>query len=253
MFFVISKVLDFMYSPLSWIVLLCIIVAIIKNKKWKRKLQIILLAITLFFSNSFIVDEVIRLMEVKKATIKPHVYTVGIVLGGGMISYDTETGQSTFRHNPDRIMQALYLYKYGRIEKILISSGSGNLLHRNVLEACLLRDFLIELGFDEKDIIAECESDNTYENAKYTAQILAEQHIEGPYLLITSATHIRRARACFLKQGVNVDVFPTNPITGKRRYDIGHLLVPNVSAIQKWELVFKELIGLAVYKIFAYI
>jgi len=253
MFFWISKVFDFMYSPLSWIVILCILAVVIRHKKWKRKLLISMLVVTLFFSNNFIADEAIRLIEIKESSIKPHVYNVGIVLGGGMISYDAETGKSIFRHNPDRIMQALYLYKFGRIEKILISSGSGTLLHRNVLEACLLRDFLIHIGFDEDDIWAECDSDNTYENAVNSAKILKDSIPNGTYLLITSATHIRRAKACFLKQDVQVDIFPTNPITGKRRYDIQHILVPGISAIQKWELFFKEIIGLIVYKITGYI
>ena len=77
----------------------------------------------MFFSNSFIADEFIRLWEVSLTDYSELIekeYSAGIVLGGGMVSKDAKTGKITFRNNVDRILQTVDLYNKGIIKKIII-------------------------------------------------------------------------------------------------------------------------------------
>ena len=180
-FFVISKIFSFICSPLIWIILIFTLSLIVKSKKIKKKFFISGFICLLFFSNSFIVDEFIRLWEVPAKSYTEYQnkkYTAGIVLGGGMVSKDAKTGRIAFRDNIDRILQAIDLYKKGIIQKIIISSGSGSLIYRNVLESTILKDYLVNiLDIPETDILVDSLSDNTHQNAVHTALIINENFI----------------------------------------------------------------------------
>ncbi len=254
MFFWFSKVLDFLFSPLTWIIILFLLAVLQKNQKRKKRFYIITFAVLIFFTNNFLAAEAIRLWEITETDMNEEkIYDAAIVLGGGMITYDNSNGRHSFRDNTDRLLQALALYNNGRVKKILITGGSGSLKYRNMAEACLLKDFCHEMGFDTTAIIVECKSDNTFQNAKYTAEILSDSMDSGNYLLITSASHMRRARAVFKKAGFTFDIYPTNPVAGSRRYDPYFLFVPSVSAIITWEKFFKEVPGYLIYKIAGYL
>ncbi|MCD4680147.1 MAG: YdcF family protein, partial [Bacteroidales bacterium] len=179
-------------------------------------------------------------------------FDVGIVLGGGMITFDKENNRLSFRDNVDRIMQAVRLYKSGKIHKILISGGSGRLLFRNMKESELLKDYFVEIGILSHDMIIETNSDNTYENAKYSSEILLNEYPESSYLLITSAIHMRRAKACFNKFDIKLSTYPTNKLVGKRRYQFSHMFVPDVNSLGRWNIFLHEFFGYLVYKVMGY-
>lgn len=255
-FFILSKLLSFLISPLTWILILLVSSLILKDKKISRKLLIITAIVFYFFTNSFIISEVLRLWEVqvtRDSELKPP-YDVGIVLGGGMITYDDDYDRLTFRVNTDRILQAVALYKSGRIKKILISSGSGSLTYRDMLEASLLKRYLTTtLEIPDTALLIDSISDNTRQNALYSADILKKKYPHGKFLIITSATHIRRAMACFEKVGIHATPYSTDKITGKRRFYFNHLLLPNLDSIRHWELFLHEVVGYFVYLVMGYV
>lgn len=232
-----------------------IFVLISKKKKTKKLLLRIALFSLLFFTNSFIAKEFTGLWE--KDVVQPSelktVYDVGIVLGGGTITYDAKNNMKFFQHNTDRITQALWLYKQGKIKKILISGGAGSIVYRNVKEANLMKEYLVEVGFNPKDIIADSISDNTHENAVNTTKIVSERFPDGKFLLITSSIHMRRSIDCFKKEGLECDIFPTNPIAAHRKWDIETLLLPNYKALEYWDKLFHELFGYLAYALVGYV
>ena len=121
MFFVISKIFSFLLTPIIWIIILLGLSLGLKNPKKSRKALIITVIVFLFFSNSFIVDEFIRLWELPITGTKylTENYNVGIVLGGGMVTFDKKNDRIIFRENVDRILQAVELYKTDKIGFIL--------------------------------------------------------------------------------------------------------------------------------------
>ena len=255
MFFIISKVLDFLLNPIIWVLVLLGFALFVKNAKRKKKFLIITIVVLYFFSNQFIIAEFYRLWEVQPVNIKnlDQSYDVGVVLGGGMITYDALSGRYTFRTNTDRFLQSVYLYKEKRIKKILIAGGSGSLIYRNMLEAVLLKDFLVKtLEIPQEDILVDSVSDNTHQNAVESAKILKANFQNPKVLLITSAFHMRRAEMCFKKQGIKATAYATDLNTGDRRYGFNILFMPSMQSILYWNKLLHEWIGVVMYKIMGY-
>ena len=255
MFFIISKLYSFLLTPFVWLFLLMLIMLITKNQKRLKKLMIITFCIFYFFSNSFIAGEFVDLWEFNMTPKEKlaQSYDVGIVLGGGMIQIDKKLNRLIFRNNVDRIMQAVDLYKEGRIKKILISSAAGTLFERYQNESKLMKPFLVRIGIPAEDILIDTLSDNTRQNAVQCAKILKKDFPGGKYLLITSAFHLRRANGCFRKVGLNVTPYATNKITGIRKYYFDYLFIPNLEALNNWNSLTHEVFGYIVYAVMGYV
>ena len=257
MFFLISKIFAFLLNPIIWVFILIILSLFYfrRNANRSRKLIIASLIVFYFFSNSFIVGEFMNLWEkgitTDKYLTKP--YDVGIVLGGGMITIDTDSNRTSFRHNTDRILQAVKLYKTGKIKKMLISSGSGSLVYRDMLESSLLKNYLVTIGIPDSVILIDSISDNTFQNAVYSAKILKNETKNSKYLLITSAIHMKRAKACFEKQGIKVDIYSTNKEAGKRKWSFDQLFLPSLNAFEQWDKLLHEIFGYFTYWIAGYL
>ena len=107
-------------------------------------------------------------------------------------------------------------------------------------------------GVPETDILYEDKSRNTHENAQFTKQLLAGQPQLKKLLLVTSAFHMRRAKACFEKEGVNVDHFTTDFYTTDRFFTLDKLLIPQEVYLYQWQILFHEILGDITYRIVGY-
>ena len=247
MFFIISKLLSFLSKPIIWIFVLLISVLFLKTKR--KKILYITLFIFYLFTNSFIADSCSRIWEVPPKSISSFTenYKYGIVLGG-YSSYNKSIKHINLNENADRLISAIELYKLGKIEKIIISGGNGNLINDGMKEAEWSKSFLINMGVKHKDILLENSSRNTLENAKNTAMVLGNE-ISKRALLITSAHHMRRAKFCFKKNNFNIDDYPTDCTNSNIIFSFDYLVIPNIDAMKKWENIIHEMIGYTVYRI----
>ena len=253
MFFIFSKILAFLIAPLTWVFVLFILAFVAKDKLRKKKL-VIGAVITLYvFSNSFIVDEFMRAWEVVTPDLKPtQKYKYAIVLGG-MIWYDARQDKPQFLRSSDRLFQTLPLYGNKQIDKIIITGGSGSLNHQEEKEAAILKNYLLKCGYADSSIIIENESRNTRENALFTKHLMDSLHIQDSALFITSAFHLRRAKGCFNKAGINnIVLYPTDRYSGPRKFDIDFLFIPDPGAIETSTLLIHEMLGYLIYKIKGY-
>ncbi len=249
MFFYLSKIFQYLFSPTIWIIVLFGISIILKEEKTAKNLRIIAFIMLLFFSNPFIFYECMRAWEPEakqKTEIKDH-YDYGIVLTG-MMTYDAKYDRINFKSSVDRLLQALELYQEGIIDKIFISGGSGEVFNQKDKESAILKDFIIKLGIPDEDIVIETESKNTYENAVEARKILKPETKKDTYLLITSAFHMRRAEGCFKKQGFELDTYVTDRYAGKRKFT-PDLIVPKPEILNNWTLLVHEVGGYIIYDI----
>jgi uncharacterized SAM-binding protein YcdF (DUF218 family) len=254
MFFIISKLLAFIIAPIVWVTALLIWTLLTKDIRRKRKLLIITFCVFYFFSNSFILDEFFRAYEMPavKESELPGKYDAAIVLGG-MVAYDHVLVRIQFDRAIDRLMQAITLYKEGKVRKIFLSGGSGSILEKDILEGFLLKDYLIKLGIPDTSIVVEGHSKNTRENALFSKPILDSLNKNGRYLLITSAFHMPRAMRCFQKVGINVTPYSVDRYSGPRKFVFDHCFIPATGALDGWNVLFHEWIGLITYKMAGYI
>lgn len=255
MFFILSKIAYFFISPFTWLLATAGIWFFSKKSKWIKRGKWATIVILLFFSNTFIFKEFIRLWEIPAISAdKIEHHDVGIVLGG-MFEYDNDTERLTIRRGGDRIWQAINLYKKGKIDKLLISGDHGYVSYRGLNESKQLKELLVSWGMPFDDIIIETKSQNTYQNAKETAKLLDESYPQfNSFLLITSASHMRRAKGCFENQGLQVKPFSTDPFVGESRsYYWDEFIIPNGFNFGFWFVLIKEVVGYIAYDVTGYI
>ncbi|MFP4092054.1 MAG: YdcF family protein [Cyclobacteriaceae bacterium] len=251
MFFILSKTVSFLAMPITLITLALLLSWWVR--KYRQPLFLGGIFLLLLFTNSFLANVLLRHWELAPRMISelPE-YKVGIVLGG--ITSDKEPRDRVHTSGAaDRVLHAVHLYREGKINKILLSGGSGKILKDSVVEAVLLKRILLNAMVPEKDILLEDASRNTRENAAFSAEILEEAYPGQRHLLITSAFHMRRALACFDKVGLEVDPFCVDFRSKEYEYTPDVLIIPNSGAIGHWEVVIRELLGMTAYKVAGYI
>jgi uncharacterized SAM-binding protein YcdF (DUF218 family) len=252
MFFILSKILAFIITPIVWIVVFLFISHFSKEEKQKRRYLILGLFVTVFFSNAFIFNSFMHLWEVPATPYKElGTYEAGIVLGGMSVN-DEELGRPQFFRGVDRLIQAVDLYKRGIIKKIIFTGGSGRILEPDMKEGVYLKDYILKMGVKEEDLLLESESNNTHENAAFTKTLLDTQKISGKLLLITSAFHMRRSLGCFKKQGIWTEPYSTDRFSGPSKFEFDYAFIPDVSALSGWTGLIHEVIGFITYKVKGY-
>lgn len=202
------------------------------------------LAIALFFSNPWIIDNIFYHYEARPVSLpKDRQYQSGIVLGGFM-SYDDATGEAYFNEASDRFIQAVRLYQLKHIQKIIVSGGNGSLRKNDFREADFVRRKLLEFGIPDRDIMIESNSRNTIENGRFVKRLTDSISYHDTALLITSAFHIPRAIRIFEKAGVKVKPYPCAFIVKQvqTKFTLASLL-PSFDAMERWQLILRELVG----------
>lgn len=250
MLFLLSKLVSIFLKPMVWTILCILFSFLTKREKRKKRLLCLGISILFIFSNPALINIVMSLHE---GQIKPlgslkGTYDYAIVLGGfSNLNYANDTPY-TMNERGNRLMTTLELYNKGIAKKILISGGSGEVWNKSDSEAIVVRRFLINLGLPEEDIVIEPKSKNTYENAKFTKEILDQIQPNSNNILVTSAFHMPRAQRLFAKQGVSFDTYPTDFIKRPlNRPD--HIFIPSAKAMWTWELIIKEWVGMITYKL----
>jgi uncharacterized SAM-binding protein YcdF (DUF218 family) len=102
-----------------------------------------------------------------------------------------------------RCLRAAEVYHQRKPCPVVISGGKVDPSSPGPALAVPMRDFLVQLGVAPSDLIVEDRSRNTFENAVESCRLLADRGLRR-VVLVTDATHLRRAVGCFRKQGVAV-------------------------------------------------
>ena len=255
MFFLLSKILDFLVTPLAWILAALLIALLTRNAARRKKWLIITFILSLIFSNPFIIDQVMESWEIatRPASELTTTYDVGIVMGGSMRYLDTKSGRVVYSSSVDRLLQAMQLYHGGHIRKILLTGGSGFVNFQEWKESGLIANVLLQSGVKPEDIILENNSRNTYENAVYSARILKSGKYGTKYLLITSASHMRRSMACFEKAGISTIPFSADPRSGSGIRTLDEYIQPEAENLVTWDTLLHEWVGMIMYRLMGYI
>lgn len=254
MFFVLSKFFAFLLKPIGLVFVGLFFIWRNRRKKHLSKYIICTTFILYTFSNEFIINELYLNYETPPTArneVKP--LDIGIVLTGGLMNEEKTPVENLFLGaHADRFAQALLLYKEKKISKILISGGDLKLISRPIeSEGKLVAEFLIKCGVKPSDIILEGKSVNTYENAKFTAKLVRKKYPNQRLLLITSASHLPRAIACFEKQNLTLTPYGADYVSKKRKFLLIHL-IPSIHALENAQALVHEWIGFLSYKIMGY-
>lgn len=250
MFFILSKTLFYIVMPATWLLLL-LIWAILAPKK-RKKLLIVTAILFGLISNSFIVNNLLYWWEVRPVPIKEVKHHKLAVILTGVTNYGQKPYDRVyFNRGADRILHPLYLYRLGKIDKILITGGDAPAEDTILNESKQLRTVLINAGVNTADIYLEDKALNTRENAKFSAPIIQKLVGKEPVLLVTSAFHMRRSLGCFAREGIKCDAFPVDFYVTESTYGFANFF-PTAKAFSHWETLSHEVLGYIVYGVVGY-
>jgi len=261
MFVFLSKFLPLWVYP-TGIITICLIAGIVLVRRYPRLTQAILaaaLAVLFIAGNRWVSTALARSLEWRYLP-PAEVPEAGVivVLGGGTQAADYPRSTVEINGAGDRMLYAIQLYNEGKAPFLLMSGGYIEWLNDNpVSPAEDMAQLAMTFGVPAEAIWLQPESQNTYEGAVYSAQILRERGIDRA-LLVTSALHMPRSVALFEAQGIDVVPLPTDYTVTQREWEDltrGSLqemvisLVPNVSNLSVTTTVMKEYIGMLVYSL----
>lgn len=161
-----------------------------------------------------------------------------VVLGGGHTS-DPEipvTGQIS-EEALVRLIEGIRLYRKLSGVKLILSGGR---VFDPVPEAKVMAGLAKELGVNENDIILESESKDTVDEANLIKTIVNNDR----FFLVTSASHMPRSMALFLKLGMRPIPAPTNHQVKKEPYLNFYSFFPGAGNLQNSEKAMHEYLGI---------
>jgi uncharacterized SAM-binding protein YcdF (DUF218 family) len=255
MFFIFSKILNFLYEPIFWLIALLTWAIITKNEQKRRKILRGCLLFTIILTNPFISNRIFEAWEAKPVFPQQlkDTFDIGIVLGGFTDFSVADNGILNLNSSANRLTDAIALYKKEKIRKLLITGGDGRLMGKKAAEADFVKPYLNTIGVPDSDIIIENRSRNTRENAVFTKKIVDSLYPDSKCVLITSASHMPRAKGCFDKIGLKCQAFPAQFVAEKMDMRPSALFYPDNNAFFNWQIFIKEWIGYIVYKFQGYI
>jgi uncharacterized SAM-binding protein YcdF (DUF218 family) len=166
-----------------------------------------------------------------------------VLLGAG--SEMTDQGPEMAAFSYGRLTKAFELYRFckSRSEDCRIISSGGDPRGFGKSEAELYAEALERMGAARADLVVEGRSNNTWQNAQFTAEILTGQQPDR-VVLVTSGLHVRRSLLYFSHFGVRS--------TGVRA-DYAHAnvsLLPNAYNILLTDLAIHEYLGVLRYHVY---
>ena len=250
--FYLSKIVNFFINPLyilSLIILIQLfIIFFIQSKKLVIFFSKLFLILFLFFGYSPLSNFLLSKMEDYIQTSKyPVQQLTGVIVLGGSFNSGLESkerNEVSLNSSAERLTKALEIYKKNPRILILFSGFSNEIKPQGWSESDMAKKFFLDQGVRIDNLIFENQSRNTFENIKYSKDIIA--NYKGTWGLITSASHMPRSFFTFKKQSLILEPINVDYKTGTSRmfwinFDIS-------SGLSNWSIILHELIGISYYK-----
>lgn len=181
-------------------------------------------------------------------------YDAAVVLGGVVdykwyVSHAAEkeifsryvSGYEQLGQSSARILMGVVAVKSGLADTLLLSKVTI----QGVNETQILLDFLERQGVDPQKIAAHGKVRHTLAEAK-SVKAYCENNGIDTILLITSASHMRRAAAFFRKQGLQPDLLSVSRVNTPITWES---FVPSAEGLEDTYWMLYELVGYTAYRL----
>lgn len=253
MFFFISKLVEFVLLPSNLIGLLGAfgILALATGRRSSGALCLTLPALLLIVCGwTPIGPSALLILEDRfpQAAIAGPVAGV-VMLGGAVDTHITSARDSVaLNEAAERLTATMELSRRYANARIFLSGGANHIgAERSLTESRIARDLLVALGLPDQRIEMEERSRNTCENATESFIALQPKPNEQ-WLLVTSASHMPRAVACFRAAAFKVVPYPVDYRT-RGSADLRRPVASIALGLAASDLAAHEWIGLATYRL----
>ena len=251
--FYIAKVANFLLEPLyilSFFLLVLFFLLFFTNlKKLIIFLAKFLLILFLFFGYTPLSNFLLSKIE---DFIKPSRYPIqqltGVIVLGGSFSLELESKERNevlLNDAAERLTKALEIYKKNPKILILFSGYSNKSSPIGWNESDMAKKFFLDQGVRFENLIFENQSRNTFENIKYSKDIIL--NYKGTWGLITSANHMPRSYYTFKRQGLILEPISVDFKTGTS--SIFWINFDIKKGLENWKFILREIVGIFYYKI----
>jgi uncharacterized SAM-binding protein YcdF (DUF218 family) len=249
--FVLSKLFWLAFRPGTFALLLALVglTAVWRGRRWGR--WPILAGLGFYVLLLLLPLHVLVQMPLEDRFSRPDpppAQVDGIVVLGGAVEQDvTEArGIPSLNGAAERMTEPVALMRRHPEARLVFTGGQGTLLHGDLTEADVAREFWTRMGVPPERLAFETASRNTHENALFT-HALAKPRPGETWLLITSASHMPRSVGVFRQAGWTVVPWPVNYRTGRR---LSIWLNPSLpTRLGEFEWGAREWIGMVAYRL----
>jgi len=253
-FYSLSKALWSIFQPVQVLVYLLLLVLILsffnKNKfsKIVNSITIILFILIIFLPNgTYLLQKLENTYAIPKSF--PDKIDGILILGGGINTLLTyQHSQIILNEKIERITESVKLIKQFPDAKVVYSEGVLITSKIDITNIDVVKMFYKQMGVDNKKIIFENKSRNTYENFIFSKKFINNN--SNKWILLTSAYHMKRAMSVAEKLELNFIPYPVDyrlqdHYNWKRFYLVkGRTFLTNLNHFQ---LAAHEYIGLIIY------
>lgn len=248
MYVILSQVFTPLLSPLGLCTVLWVVALFYAGRRRQTRAKfcaVVGILLLMFFSNPLVSSSLLGALE---ADFQPQMpeecpSADAIVVLGGITAPPKAPRVSVHVANGfDRLLHGMRLLRAGKAPVLVLSGG---IIGGTISEAEQMRRLAVECGVNPEALLLESDSRNTRENAVNTTHLLRLRGVER-VLLVTSASHMRRASAAFARAGANVVPSVTDIEIVPKKWSIGRL-VPTVQSLEYSSRAMKEYVGYAVY------
>jgi uncharacterized SAM-binding protein YcdF (DUF218 family) len=248
--FVLKKLLTpFLLPPGLFIVILFIFGGFYFFKRQHRFAGLLTGLAVLIWMSSIgpVASFLMRGLESDYAIPDPVQGDVILLLGGGIhagVADMSGIGRPTDVMNT-RVITAVRLYERSRLP--IIVSG-GRVFPDQPAEAPIIKRILIDLGVPGDHILVEGRARDTAENARFI-KILCQQHRFQQPIVITSASHLKRAMHAFEKVGVRPQPYPAGFMTTPQPSFAWHDYLPSSFYLRSSATAMHEFLGIIYHRL----
>jgi uncharacterized SAM-binding protein YcdF (DUF218 family) len=253
MFFVLAKFLGFFALPSNILISIALIGVVMMATRFARAgrrlavTSIILIACAGLspLGNAIILPLEDRFPPWDAARGAP----TGIISLGG--AFDTVVsparGEIALNEAAERLTAIAELARRNPDARIVFTGGLGRLLYGGATEAALAARLFESFGIGKERITLEDQSRDTYENARFTKELIQPKPNER-WLLVTSAHHMPRAVGIFRAAGFPVEAFPVDYRT-RGAVDLLRPFSSLGDGLRRTDTAAREWVGLLAYRL----
>lgn len=250
MFFMLSKALAFVLIPSNFLVLIGLFGLALVLLRWpKSGWPLLIMGILGVALAGWSPLGPVLLMTLEDRFPKqevPPTITGIVMLGGAVDIHITQVrGSEAWNDQAERITAVAELANRFPAARIILSGGSG---HPDAIsESSIAKQALVAMGVPDGRMELETRSRNTCENASESV-ITAKPKPSEVWLLVTSASHMPRAIACFRAADFPVIPFPVDYHT-RGNEDLRRMQESVAEGLAHVDLAAHEWTGLITYRL----